>query len=132
MKTHAGERRSVIGLIGVFALMCSALAQGEEIWSGRTKITHLYPTPSSYIFKTSYSNTSLSSCDNGTRWYISKSYENYDAMVATLLMAFAAGYDIDMNIEVAPSLIVAMAPVAMRRASSGFEMRKYAAASLRL
>jgi hypothetical protein len=31
-----------------------------------------------------------------------------------------------------PSLIVATAPVAMRRVSSGLEIRKYAAASLRL
>lgn len=88
------------GFLGMASLCC--LSAHAEIWSGETTITSLYPTSTGYIFTTAYANTNLSTCDNGRRWSISSSFSNYNAMVATLIAAFASGNRVTLNIDELP------------------------------
>lgn len=94
------QRRTAIFLVlaGAFAVQANA----DEVWSGWTRITFLYPQSTGMNFNTAYANTSLSSCDSGTRWDISSAYPNYNTLVATLIAAFASGKEINMNITVNP------------------------------
>lgn len=83
--------------------LVSVQAHADEFWSGDTRITQVYPDASGFTFITTYANTAVSSCDNGSRWAISSSYPNYQVMVAALLTAFAAGKNVNLNITVYPA-----------------------------
>lgn len=88
------------------ALLSSAhlpAARAAEIWSDWTTITMLYPASGNFFFNTAYANTSLSTCDGGTRWTISSSYPEYKTLVAVLTAAFMAGKEVTLNITVAPA-----------------------------
>jgi hypothetical protein len=89
-----------LGLLVMSTVSPQVLA--DEIWSGSTKITLLYPASSGMIFNTTYANTSLSSCDSGKRWVVVATNANYKAMVATLTAAFIAGKNVNLNITVNP------------------------------
>jgi hypothetical protein len=62
----------------------------------------MYPAAEGMYFITTYKNTSLSNCDAGGRWFIASTSANYQVMVATLLTAFTAGKQVNLNITVNP------------------------------
>lgn len=69
-------------------------------WSGKTKIKWLYPSQSGYHFGTTdYANKDLSTCDAGTRFHIPLDHPNYEAMVSSLIAAFAVEKDVNINID---------------------------------
>lgn len=79
-------------------ILLPSLCQAEEFWSGKTNITTLYPTSQTYVFNVTYSNP-LSTCDNGTRFSIPPTNPNYTALVSTLVSAFMAGKQININVD---------------------------------
>jgi hypothetical protein len=93
--------RARVTVIASLAMCFSQFAQAE-IWSTTTRITALYPSSTGYAFNTEYANTTYSTCDNGRRWEIPKSYATYDALVATLLLAFAQDRPIQLAIDEVP------------------------------
>jgi hypothetical protein len=100
MKSLTGLCRVILSILLVAAFNS---ASATEIWSGPTTITGLYPYPqSAFVFNTEYANTTYSTCDNGKRWMIPKSHENYESQVAAIMLAFAAGKTINMVIVVLP------------------------------
>lgn len=68
-------------------------------WHGYTKISHLYPTTSGYVFLMDSPNTEYSSCDNGKRFRIEKSHPNYESLVSSLLLAFSQQKLVRINID---------------------------------
>lgn len=94
------------GMLTVSAVLLASLTgvpvKAAEIWSGETVIRHVYPEAGGMNFMTTYSNLSLSNCDNGARWTIAATTPNYQAMVATLLVAFATEKAVNLNITVNP------------------------------
>ena len=85
---------SVVLLLTIF--MSGAIG---ETWSGQTRLKQLYPYAGGLIFLSDYANTSLSTCDGGTRFQIAKSHENYEVMVSTLMAAFMADKIISFNVD---------------------------------
>lgn len=80
-------------------LFLSSISYADP-WSSSTKILQLYPAADGLIFITdSYSNTELSSCDGGKRFYISKNHANYQVMVSVLIAAFMADKEVSLNID---------------------------------
>jgi hypothetical protein len=71
----------------------------SDPWHGWTKITTLYPYSGGYIFMVESPLTEFSSCDNGRRFSIALGHQNYDAMVSSLLLAFASDYAIRVNLD---------------------------------
>jgi hypothetical protein len=86
----------------LLAIAVHTPAQAAEIWSGYTKISYLYPASDGMYFNTVYANTSLSSCDSGTRWFIPTGFPNYNTLTAALIAAFLAGKQVNLNITVGP------------------------------
>ena len=76
-----------------FLLLSLACSAHGATWkdSPYVEITKLYPTDGGMAFYTTYSDTSVSSCDSGTRFGILSTDENYEVKVSTLLAAFMAG-----------------------------------------
>jgi len=68
-------------------------------WSTVSKITSLYPYSDGMIFRTGYKNESISSCDGGVRFSISKAHPNYDVMVSSMMAAFMADKKIKFYID---------------------------------
>lgn len=93
-------RVKVLAIAGL--ALCALQSAHAEIWSDTTKIVTLYPSATGYYFLTDYSNTTYSTCDGGRRWEIPKSYENYDALIASLLLAFAQDRPIRLVIDDVP------------------------------
>ncbi len=88
--------KKILALIGVII----AFPASADPWSGKTKIRWLYPSTGGYAFSTQdYQNTELSSCDSGTRFLISIDHPNYNAMVSSLIMAFASDKEVNINID---------------------------------
>lgn len=89
----------ILRMLLISAMVVSpSICQSTELWSGKTVITDLYPTSGQYIFNVSYSNP-ISICDNGTRFSISMSNPNYNALVSSLIAAFMAGKEINFNVQ---------------------------------
>lgn len=86
-----------LGVLAILAL--SACYSFADPWHGYTKVTHLYPAKFGYIFLVDSPLTDYSSCDNGKRFMIDLNHPNYEAMVSTLLLAYAAGKDVHINLE---------------------------------
>ncbi|WP_394203730.1 hypothetical protein [Marinagarivorans algicola] len=81
------------------SLMLSSVAMADP-WTGKTKIKWLYPAASGFHFGTQeYANSDLSSCDHGTRFHIPLDHPNYNALVSSMLAAFAADKQINININ---------------------------------
>ncbi len=99
MKT---KRLTWVASISMLLLAGFSQAQATEIWSPKTRLTHVYPAAEGMYFNTVYVNTSLSACDSGTRWFISTATPNYQAMVASLLTAFSTGKEVALCITVNP------------------------------
>jgi hypothetical protein len=91
-----------IALGFIAALLVGQNAFADELWSGSTRITALYPATYGMNFNTVYANTSLSTCDSGTRFFIEPTHSNYDAMVAAVIAAFISGKNVNLNITVNP------------------------------
>jgi hypothetical protein len=79
-------------------VFCMCTAVQAEPWHVYTKITHLYPTTTGYAFLVEAPLPERSLCDDGRRFSISLSHANYDAMVSSLLMAYAAEMSIRLNL----------------------------------
>jgi hypothetical protein len=93
-----------MALFVLFVAVFDEAATATEIWSGNTTITKLYPySANAFVFNTAYSNPTYSTCDNGTRWMIPRSHENYEIQVAAVLLAFSQGKSINMVITVLPA-----------------------------
>lgn len=86
------------GIMSLLLLTLPLVSHSAEIWSGRTKIVHLYPTSYNYIFMVNFSNA-LSTCDSGKRYSIAQTNSNYNALVSTLTAAFMAGKEISFNVN---------------------------------
>lgn len=78
-------------------LFISSNSQAGEFWSGKTNIKTLYPSDTGYVFNVNYSN-SLSTCDGGSRFSISLTSPNYQALVSTLMAAFFSGKEISIHV----------------------------------
>lgn len=88
-------KRSLILFLSIISLNASA-----DVWTGNTGIRWVYPNNGGVSLGTKdYANEALSSCDQGRRFTILSTHPNYDAMVSALMMAFAAGKEISMNID---------------------------------
>ena len=100
MKTEGYETKNMKKLLvtSILLLVCNSNINASDIWSGFTKITHLYPTSGVFIFNTEYSNTTYSSCDNGKRFSINTNNVDYKVQVSVLTAAFMAGKEIHMHI----------------------------------
>jgi hypothetical protein len=85
-------------MIAVVILFFSSMIHADP-WSTITKITNLYPYNSGLAFMTGYKNESLSSCDGGTRFSISKIHPNYEVMISSMMAAFMADKAIKFNIH---------------------------------
>jgi hypothetical protein len=68
-------------------------------WVGYTKVLNLYPTSTTYIFIVDAKHPELSSCDLGRRFSIALDNPNYDALVSTLLLAYASGKEVYINVN---------------------------------
>ena len=82
----------------IIALLTVAYVHADP-WVGFTKVTHLYPTSNSYIFLVEEKHPELSSCDLGRRFSIALDNPNYDALVSSLLLAFASGKEVYINVD---------------------------------
>lgn len=88
------------------ALAISALpAAAADFWTGTTTITRIYPQATGgTAFLTAYSNSSVSTCDGGSRWLLPMAAPNYKAQVASLLLAFSQGLQVNLRVlDQAPS-----------------------------
>lgn len=52
-----------------------------------------------------YADKSISLCDNGSRWELSKAHPNYDAMASALIATFMAGKQVSLMLEPSPVLL---------------------------
>jgi len=83
----------VVSCLSIFSV------QGD-VWSDSTKINAIYPSTGGLSFLTDeYSNTQLSRCDGGKRFFISRSHPNYEVMVSSLTTAFAAEKNVKLYID---------------------------------
>ncbi|WP_341660213.1 hypothetical protein [Vibrio sp.] len=80
-------------------LLTFSCAVNAGPWSGEAKIRSLYPATGGLIFFTDYKDESISSCDGGTRFVISKDHPNYQVMVSSMMAAFVADLKIKFFIE---------------------------------
>lgn len=88
--------KKLSALVGfIFFLPIFAFA---DPWVGYSKISYLYPTSAGYAFLLQVSLPERSLCDEGRRFSIPLSHPNYNAMVSSLMMAFASGKSIKINL----------------------------------
>ncbi|MEI8594379.1 hypothetical protein [Photobacterium sp. Hal280] len=81
-------------------LLISSLPLKADPWSDTTRINWIYPTASGLIFATQdYSNKELSNCDNGHRFIIPRSTDNYEVMSSSMIAAFMADKRVKINID---------------------------------
>lgn len=85
-------------LVGLFVLVASVTVNADP-WSGKTKITTIYPSVDKLTFTSEYNNTEISACDNGHRFSIPMSHPNYDVLASSLISAFMADKSINFNID---------------------------------
>jgi hypothetical protein len=99
MKSRTGPWAMALGIL---AFVTAMQTHAAEQWSGDTRIEQMYPAADGMYFITLYKNTALSTCDGGGRWFIASSSPNYQVLVASLLTAFTAGKQLNLNITVNP------------------------------
>lgn len=68
-------------------------------WISSVKVVQLYPSSEGYIFIINDGALpELSTCSDGKRFSIALTHPNYDAMVSTLIFAFASAKTINLNL----------------------------------
>jgi hypothetical protein len=82
------------------ALVVLALpAAAAEFWTGNTTVSRLYPQATGgMLFLTVYANSAASTCDSGRRWLLPMTAPNYNAQVASLLLAFSQGLPVNLHV----------------------------------
>lgn len=83
-------------LLFIAASMVFPMLAHGATWkeSGYVEITKLYAYDLGIIFYTNYSDTAVSSCDNGSRFSIRETSENYPVKASMLMAAFMANKEI--------------------------------------
>ena len=74
----------------------------EEVWSGWTKVTMLYPTENNSIFYVETGIPEYGTCSgtNYKRYSLKPGTKNHDTLYSTLVLAYTSGAKIKMNINV--------------------------------
>ncbi|MEM9102186.1 MAG: hypothetical protein AAGB12_07665 [Pseudomonadota bacterium] len=67
--------------------------------SGYVEITQLYPYDGGLIVYPKYADTSVSSCDNGTRFAIYSTEPNYNVKASLLVAAFMANKKVNLRYD---------------------------------
>ena len=75
-------------LIIMFLLLCSFSINAAWKSSPYLEILKVYPDDTGLIFFTSYSDTSVSTCDEGKRFYLPLDGKNYSVKASVLLSAY--------------------------------------------
>lgn len=80
--------KKICGLFVLFPM----IAYGETwVDSPYVAINKIYPTDAGLAFHPDYKDTTVSSCDSGSRFIISLTAVNYNVKASVLLAAFMAG-----------------------------------------
>lgn len=91
MKKYFFALIAFLGLSSMFAV--------ADPWHGYTKFTYLYPASDAFHFIVADGLPEYSACDNGKRFSVPLNHPNYQALISSLMMAFASDRHIRMNLD---------------------------------
>lgn len=88
------------GMIAGALLASGGIAQAQQAWTGPRHVTAIYPHSGGFVFNLDGAWIGPAAC--GNRFYLpmASAGASYDAIVATLITAFSAGYWVDANYDV--------------------------------
>ena len=78
-------------------LASSGLANAAEAWTTARHVTYLYPNGGGFIFMLDGSAIGPANCQN--RFKVPLSAPGYDAIVSSIITAFAGGFTVDANYD---------------------------------
>ena len=78
-------------------LATSGAASAAEAWTTARRITHLYPNAGGLIFMLDGPSIGPPNCEN--RFKVPLSAAGYDAIVSTIITAFAGNFTVDANYD---------------------------------
>lgn len=98
-KSYWGEAMKKY-LSALIAFLClNSMCAVADPWHGYTKIIHLYPASDAFNFLVEDPLPEYSACDNGRRFSVPLDHPNYQALISSLMMAFASDRTIRMNLD---------------------------------
>lgn len=98
-KSFAGETMKRYFYVLIVFLGFNSMYALADPWHGYTKIIYLYPASDAFHFLVVDGLPEYSACDNGKRFSVPLNHPNYQALISSLMMAFASDRHIRINLD---------------------------------